>query len=299
MYWAGREPPAPRRRAAHRLVGRVPARRRATDERSIGTVDDARVLPRRAPGRDLPPPGPAVPGRRARHSTTTSPCSSRPTTPTSTPSRARRPTSRSSPRSSRCRVGAGDRAPRRGRRCTNQVVAYQRKQTSTNEVIEVVPLDLPPRTLHDPGVLVHGPARRARGGRHRAATQVLGAVHAAEHALIGHAAAVHDLRPLGRRRRVDGAAPADRRADDLRVRRLPGRRRHRRARVRGARPPRARRRSSWCGVPVRRRLPVVRAVAEVRQLERVPRQGRRGRCCSRRSARLSPPASPDIDLTSL
>ena len=29
-------------------------------------------------------------------------------------------------------------------------------------------------------------------------------------------------------------------------------------------------------VPVRRRLPVVRAVAEVRQLERVPRQGRRG-----------------------
>ena len=33
-------------------------------------------------------------------------------------------------------------------------------------------------------------------------------------------------------------------------------------------------------VPVRRRLPVVRAVAEVRQLERVPRQGRRDRAAA-------------------
>lgn len=67
---------------------------------------------------------------------------------------------------------------------TNQVVAYQRKRASTNEVIETVPLDVPPRTLRtqavwftiDPGTL------DAVGVT---APRVLGAVHAAEHALIG------------------------------------------------------------------------------------------------------------------
>jgi DEAD/DEAH box helicase domain-containing protein len=63
-------------------------------------------------------------------------------------------------------------------------VAYQRRRTSTNEVIEVVPLDFPPRelvtracwyTVPLDALLVAGlePSR------------VIGAVHAAEHALIG------------------------------------------------------------------------------------------------------------------
>ncbi len=155
----------------------------------------------------------------------------------------------------------------------HDLVAYQRKRTSTNEVIEVVPLDFPPRelttracwyTLPLETLLAAGlepvtrDRRRARGRAraHRAAP------------------ALRDLRPLGRRRRVDGAAPADRRPHDLRVRRLSRRCGHRRARVRRAVAPRARRPRAGERLPVRRRVPVVRAVAEVRELERVPRQGR-------------------------
>ena len=53
-------------------------------------------------------------------------------------------------------VGDGDRAPRRGRGAQHDVVAYQRRRTSTNEVIEVVR----PR-----------PARRGRSRRARAGTR--------------------------------------------------------------------------------------------------------------------------------
>ena len=65
-----------------------------------------------------------------------------------------------------------------------QVVAYQRTRLSTREVIEVVPLDLPPQRLQtracwytlSPDVLAGAGISPAR---------VLGAVHAAEHTLIG------------------------------------------------------------------------------------------------------------------
>ena len=290
MYWAGRD--AARAAAS----GCAPARRSSTSS-STATTDAldrhgrrrARV-PRRAPGRGLPAPGPAVPRRRARPRATTSPCSSRSTTPTSTP----RPASETDIAIvADDAVGAarrGDGAPRRGRGAHDQVVAYQRKQISTNEVIEVVPLDLPPRDAR----------RRGRAGTrsrssvleaagHRAARRCIGAVHAAEHALIGMlplfticdrwdvggvSMALHPQTGEPTIFVYDGypggagiaelafaeAARATSRAD---------------ARARG-------------GVPVRRRLPVVRAVAEVRQLERVPRQGRRRSWCSRRSARAAP-----------
>jgi DEAD/DEAH box helicase domain-containing protein len=66
----------------------------------------------------------------------------------------------------------------------HDLVAYQRRRTSTNEVFDIVPLDFPPRELTTracwyvaplPTLLATGlePAR------------VIGAVHAAEHALIG------------------------------------------------------------------------------------------------------------------
>src|SRR5262249_19569884 len=66
----------------------------------------------------------------------------------------------------------------------NQVVGYQRRRTSTRAVIEHVPLDFPPR---GPGpracwfTLPHGDLAGA-GVR---LDRIVGAVHAAEHALIG------------------------------------------------------------------------------------------------------------------
>jgi DEAD/DEAH box helicase domain-containing protein len=69
-------------------------------------------------------------------------------------------------------------------RVTSRVVAYQRKRASTGSVLEVVELDLPERTLVTRAcwytaampLLLHAGVP---------APQVLGAVHAAEHALIG------------------------------------------------------------------------------------------------------------------
>jgi DEAD/DEAH box helicase domain-containing protein len=66
----------------------------------------------------------------------------------------------------------------------HDLVAYQRRRTSTNEVFEVVPLDFPPRELTTRAcwytvpldTLLHAGLAPGR---------VLGAVHAAEHALIG------------------------------------------------------------------------------------------------------------------
>ena len=70
----------------------------------------------------------------------------------------------------------------------------------------------PPR---DPGVLVHGGCRRARC---RAALTGTGARHAARGRARGHRhpPAVHDLRPLGCRRCLDGLPRGHRRADDRR-----------------------------------------------------------------------------------
>jgi DEAD/DEAH box helicase domain-containing protein len=64
------------------------------------------------------------------------------------------------------------------------VVAYQRKQVSTNQIIEVCELDLPSRSLITRAcwytiagdVVEHADIKPA---------QIIGAVHAAEHALIG------------------------------------------------------------------------------------------------------------------
>lgn len=67
---------------------------------------------------------------------------------------------------------------------TRQVVGFQRKLHSTNEVLESVPLELPPQTLDTKAVWWLLPAsalRRARVGQ----ALLPGAAHAAEHAAIG------------------------------------------------------------------------------------------------------------------
>jgi DEAD/DEAH box helicase domain-containing protein len=66
----------------------------------------------------------------------------------------------------------------------NQVVAYQRTRASTRERIEIVPLDVPPRTLTTEAVWYTVPPERLTAAG-VASPQVISAVHAAEHALIG------------------------------------------------------------------------------------------------------------------
>ncbi|MCU1456644.1 MAG: helicase/secretion neighborhood putative DEAH-box helicase [Actinomycetia bacterium] len=67
---------------------------------------------------------------------------------------------------------------------TTRILAYQRRRASTREVLETVPLDLPERTLTTRACWYTLPAAAlvAAGVQ---PSQVLGAVHAAEHALIG------------------------------------------------------------------------------------------------------------------
>ncbi len=69
-------------------------------------------------------------------------------------------------------------------RVSTQIVAYQRKRASTREVIETVPLDLPPKTLTTRACWYTATAEVVVGAG-IAPGRVLGAVHAAEHALIG------------------------------------------------------------------------------------------------------------------
>jgi DEAD/DEAH box helicase domain-containing protein len=66
----------------------------------------------------------------------------------------------------------------------HDLVAYQRRRTSTNEVIEVVPLDFPPRELITRACWYTVPLDTLLAAGLEP-SRVIGAVHAAEHALIG------------------------------------------------------------------------------------------------------------------
>jgi DEAD/DEAH box helicase domain-containing protein len=67
---------------------------------------------------------------------------------------------------------------------TTTVVAYQRKQLSTGDVLGVEDLDLPPRTLVTRGVWYTVPFPIVEGAGIEP-NRLLGTVHAAEHAMIG------------------------------------------------------------------------------------------------------------------
>jgi DEAD/DEAH box helicase domain-containing protein len=67
---------------------------------------------------------------------------------------------------------------------SNQVVAYQRKQISTNEIIEVRDLELPERSLVTRACWYTVPAATLEAAG-IGATEIIGTVHAAEHGLIG------------------------------------------------------------------------------------------------------------------
>jgi DEAD/DEAH box helicase domain-containing protein len=67
---------------------------------------------------------------------------------------------------------------------TDQVVAYARKRVATGDILDVVPLDLPPLTLVTRAVWYAVPPQLIEKA-HLHPGDVAGAAHAAEHAAIG------------------------------------------------------------------------------------------------------------------
>ena len=157
---------------------------------------------------------------------------------------------------------------------TNTVIGYLRRRLD-GEVIDFVELDMPTRTLDTiavmctitPEALQHNGIEPLR---------VPGALHAAEHAAIGLLPLVAscDRGDIGGVSTAVG--PGGRIADDIRLRRLPRRCRIRRPRIPADRHVVGRDGRGDRGLRMPARLPVVRAVAEMRQRQRSARQGGRG-----------------------
>jgi DEAD/DEAH box helicase domain-containing protein len=180
MYWAGERPPAPEvglrtgSSAEYRLVD--------TQGRTIGTVDDARVFSVAHPGAVYLHQGRQYRveeldmRERAAHVDDYDDADefTQPRTETDI-----------AIVSEDAFTTLGDAIVHLGSvEVTNRVVAYQRKQVSTNQVIEVCELELPERALStracwytvDDDILAAAGVEPA---------QVIGTVHAAEHGLIG------------------------------------------------------------------------------------------------------------------
>jgi DEAD/DEAH box helicase domain-containing protein len=180
MYWAGREPPA--RRVGLRTGSSLEYQLVDTDGRLVGTVDAARIFHVAHPGAIY-----LHQGRQYRVSALDvddhvamleeADDADEHTQPREQTDITVLEVERSVP------VGMGE-AHLGAVSVLHHLVAYQRRRTSTNEVFEVVPLDYPPRELTTracwytmpPDVLVGAGVEPAR---------TIGAVHAAEHALIG------------------------------------------------------------------------------------------------------------------
>ena len=168
---------------------------------------------------------------------------------------------------------------------TERVVAYQRKSISGGDTLETVPLDLPETSFETEAVWFSptaAPARRSRGDAEAAL------LAPRRRALADRAAAaLGDVRPLGHRRPLDEHPPPDRAADDLRLRRPRRRRRDHRARLRALRGLGRGHGEDARRLPVRRGLPELRPEPEVRQPERLPRQGRRADAAAAAARKLT------------
>ena len=159
---------------------------------------------------------------------------------------------------------------------TRQVVSFTQRCADTGALLGEVPLDLPPRHLVTRAVWWtlseeaadalaergHRPGRRGARGRAR---------------LDRAAALVRHVRSLGHRRGLRGQASGHREAHRLRLRRARRRRRVRRARLRRRRGLAPRHQAGHRRLRLRGRLPLLRAVAEVRERQPPAVQARSGR----------------------
>ena len=158
---------------------------------------------------------------------------------------------------------------------TERVVGYQKRLVASGDALELRRPRPPRAGVPDRGGLAHAGAvshRRARGALGAARRTPRGRARADL-----DAAAARDVRSLGHRRALDEHPLPDRGPGDLRLRRPRGRDRDRGAGLRELRRLGRGHGGDARGMPLRAGLPVVRPVAEVRQPERAPRQGRGAR----------------------
>ena len=181
MYWAGNEPPAPRvglrsgSSVEYQLID-------LTGERAIGTVDSARAFSAVHPGAMY-----LHQGRQFRVTRLDTHQHAAYLEQADDADEYTQPRSETDIEI----VTEDERAPQGGGtahlgtvQVTTRVTAYQQKRISTNEVVETCDLDLPDRTLVTRACwyTVSAPVLATAGVL---PAQVLGAVHAAEHGLIG------------------------------------------------------------------------------------------------------------------
>jgi DEAD/DEAH box helicase domain-containing protein len=180
MYWAGREPPAPK--VGLRTGSSLEFQLVDGDGRLVGTVDAARAFHVAHPGAMY-----LHQGRQYRvesldvdnHVAVLEPAddADEHTQPREETDISILDTERT------VAVGSGH-AHLGSVAVMHHLVAYQRRRTSTNEVLEVVPLDYPPRELTTRACW-YTVTPEALLGVAVDPSRVIGAVHAAEHALIG------------------------------------------------------------------------------------------------------------------
>jgi DEAD/DEAH box helicase domain-containing protein len=180
MYWAGREPPAPK--VGLRTGSSLELQLVEADGHLVGTVDAARALHVAHPGAIY-----LHQGRQYRVATLDldgGVASLEPADDADEHTQPREETDIAVIADERAAAVGWGTAHLGSVSVSHRLVAYQRRRTSTNEVLEVVPLDFPPRELVTRAcwytvpieVLVDAGVEPSR---------IIGAVHAAEHALIG------------------------------------------------------------------------------------------------------------------
>ena len=180
MYWAGREPPA--RRVGLRTGSSLEYHLVDTDGALVGTVDASRVF-------HVAHPGASYLHQGRRYSVVDLDVDGHvavlePADDVDEHTLPREETEISIVAADRSAAAGAGRAHLGAVAVTHRVVAYQRRRTSTNQVLETVPLDFPPSELLTRACWYTVPPDAVLGAG-IGAGRVIGAVHAAEHALIG------------------------------------------------------------------------------------------------------------------